>query len=150
MNERRYSLVITAGYDNRRWRVRLFPQNKEERHNFMLHEVQGPIKEASWIHPGFKAKGISTYINADDFCLNLEPNIVAKNEKGNDVSIAGNVLLLSNKNGKPEGLTAEEINDIVSSYYPELNRIDACLCYNELAGKLDSGKQLKNIEKDRL
>jgi hypothetical protein len=59
-------------------------------------------------------------------------------------------LLLSNKNGKPEGLTIEEINSIVSSCYPELNRIDACLCYNELAGKLDSGKQLKNIEKDRL
>ena len=59
-------------------------------------------------------------------------------------------MLLSNKNGKPEGLTAEEINDIISSYYPELNRIDACLYYNELAGKLDSGKQLKNIEKDRL
>ena len=112
--------------------------------------MQGPLKEASWVHPELKAKGISTYINADDFCLNLDPNIVAKNEKGKDVAIAGNILLLSNKNGKPEGLTIEEINSIVSSCYPELNRIDACLCYNELAGKLDSGKQLKNIEKDRL
>ena len=60
------------------------------------------------------------------------------------------VFEIRNKNGKPEGLTIEEINSIVSSCYPELNRIDACLCYNELAGKLDSGKQLKNIEKDRL
>ena len=150
MNERRYSLVIVAGYDNRRWRVRLFPQSKEEQHNFMLHEVQGPLKEADWIHPGLKAKGISTYINADDFCLNLEPNIIVKNEKGKDVAIAGNILLLSNKSGKPEGLTTEEINNIVLSYYPELNKIDACLCYNELAGKLDSKKQLNNIEKDRL
>ena len=150
MNERRYSLVIIAGYNDRRWRVRLFPKNKEKQHNFMLHEVQGPIKEANWIHPELKAKSIFTYINADDFCLNLEPNVVVKNEKGNNVSIAGNILLLSNKNGKPEGLTIEEINAIVSSYYLELNTIDACLCYGELVGKISSNKQINNIEKDRV
>ena len=150
MNERRYSLVVTAGYYDRRFRVRLFPQNKDEVNNFMLHEVQGPFKEADWIHPDLKVKGISTFINSDDYCLHLDPNVKVKDEKGNDVQIMGNILLLYTQNGKPEGLTVEEVNDIVTSHYPDLNTVDACLCYDELNGKISADKQLVNIVKDRI
>ncbi|MCR4633977.1 MAG: hypothetical protein K5648_07630 [Erysipelotrichaceae bacterium] len=150
MDEKRYSLVLTAGYTERYWRIRIFPQEKENIDNFMRHEVMGPYGSADWIFPGLKEKGIAVFINTDDYCLNLDPNFIAKDTEGKDVLINGNILFLHREGDAYSALNIEEINGILRDHQASVEEVHACLCYEEVKGKILPDKKLIEIVKDRV
>ena len=148
MIENNYSLVYVADYEKSYWRVRRFPlKGKEDVKSFMKEEVRGPFGKSSWIHPELEVENIDTYTNSDWYCLNLVPSVKAV-KNGKETQITGNILFLRNRGSNPEGLTVDDINRIVSSYYPEIKEIHANLCYKDLEGKTPENKQLIEIKKD--
>ena len=150
MDEKRYSLVLAAGYTERYWRIRIFPQEKENIDNFMRHEVMGPYESADWVFPDLKEKGIAVFINADDYCLNLDPNFIAKDKEGKDVLINGNILFLHREGSAYTALDTEEINAILRDHQASVTEVRACLCYEEVNGKILPEKELIGIVKDRV
>lgn len=150
MNENRYSLVLTAGYTKRCWRIRIFPEEKEDIDTFMRHEVMGPFTDADWIFPDLKEKDIAVFINADDYCLNLDPNFITKDKDGNDVLINGNILFLHEEHSSYSPLSIEEINQIIKDHQSSVDEVHACLCYEDLTGKILPDKKLIPITKDRV
>jgi len=148
MAERRYSLVAVSGYGTQHWRIRIYPEDKKDVRAFVREEVRGEYKLSSWINPELAQKGYGIFSNSDFYCLNLMPSIAAKDKTGKDIFVEGNVLFLRYAEKKVNGLTIDDLNTIISGYYPELKQIRANMCYEDLDGKLPGNKDLIKVDKD--
>ena len=147
MENSMYSLVIEAGYEKLCWRIKKYPQGKEEIKTFTRQEVRGLVERANWINPELEAKGYGMFVNADQGILNLAPSLMAK-RKGQDVQVNGNVLFLKSRESMVAGLTLDDVKRIMAAY-PDISDVYAVMC-EEVAGQLPQGLNIIPVNKDRI
>lgn len=152
MEENTYILTYVAGYDDKKWRIRMFPKTEDKNliEEYIRSEVRGPFRRSRKLNPELDQRGIAAYVNADSKILNLKPAMTFKGSKGEDVTVEGNVVLAREDSEGTRGLTVEEAAEIIKDFYPELGKVDAVLCYEEVAGQIDKSKTVADVTKETM
>ena len=150
MIETKYSLTYVASYDDDHcWQIREFSYDHYEQIKQMKRCVQGLFNSADWVNPELSQKGYSIFTNSDYCCLNLRPAFMTE-RNGKQILVEGNVLFLKNNNGKPAGLSVEDLTAIINSYYPELKNVELICCPKTLKEELALNKNIIETDKDRI